>query len=591
MALSNTAIPKEYGAFREAVRAGHIPVNEEVSMQMNRIDDRILDPRYYYDDKAIDGFVRFCEAEMTLIDGSSVTLMDSFKLWAEDLFAWYYYREERIYNPEIKNYEIRNVKRRLTNVQYLIVGRGAAKTMYQAFVQAYSLITDPETTKQVVTAPRMAQAEETMFPIKTAIIKARGPVMKFLTNGEINSRTHTKVGIASTKKGIQNFMTNSLIEVRPMSIDALQGLRNKVTSVDEWLSGDVKENVIGALEQGASKIDDYIIVATSSEGTSRDGVGDSIKMELKAILRGEVPNREFVSIWHYKLDDQSEVLDPHMWLKANPNLGISVSYEAYQRDAEKAEYSMDERNDILAKRFGIPTEGHSYFFSYEETVPPLSPHNPNRYDGMVCAMGYDGSQGDDFCAFTFLFPLGNGYYGIKNRSYVADVKTKKIPKALIPKYKAFEREGTLVVLDGVVLNKDEVYEDILQFIIDHGYSVMTLGYDPYDAEYFIKRWIVDNGDYGLEMVRQGYRTESVPLGEIKNMVFVDPQTRQMDPSASGKLLFDEELMKFAMGNSIVLQDNNGNMKLSKKRNSEKIDNVASLMDAWVGYTRNKEVFE
>lgn len=590
MALSSTAVPKEYGAFREAVRQGHIPVNAEVSMQMNRIDDRIRNPLYYYDDKAIDGFIRFCEAEMTLIDGEQVSLMDSFKLWAEDLLAWYYYREEKIYNPKIKNYEVRHVKRRLTNVQYLIVGRGAAKTMYQAFVQSYFLITDPETTKQVVTAPRMAQADETMFPIRTAIIRARGPVMKFLTDGDVNSRTHTKVGIASTKKGIQNFMTNSLIEVRPMSIDALQGLRNKITSVDEWLSGEVKENVIGALEQGASKIDDYLIVATSSEGTARDGVGDSIKMELKGILRGEIPNMEHVSIWHYKLDDVGEITDPHMWLKANPNLGISVSYEAYQRDAEKAEYNLDERNDILAKRFGIPTEGLSYFFTYEETRPPL-PHEPRRYDGLVCAMGYDGSQGDDFCAFTFLFPLGNGYFGVKNRSYVARVKTKKIPPALVPKYEQFEREGTLVILEGVVLDKDEMYEDLTQFIMDHQFNVMTLGYDPYDAEYFIKRWSSDYGAYGLEMVRQGFRTESVPLGEIKNLVYVDPSIREQDPHASGHLLFDEELMKFAMGNSIVLQDNNGNMKLSKKRNSEKIDNVASLMDAWVSYTRNKEVFD
>lgn len=589
MALSNTAVPTEYGAFREAVRSGIIPVNNEVSMQMNRIDERIADPTKYYNNKAIEGFIRFCEAEMVLIDGEDVILMDSFKLWAEDLLSWYHYVDAKVYNPKIRAYEIRSKKKRLTNIQYLIVGRGAAKTMYQAFIQAYFVVTDTKTTKQVVTAPRMAQADETMFPIKTAITRARGPLLKFMTLGEINSRTHSKVGIASTKKGVQNFMTNSIIEVRPMSIDALQGLRNKITSVDEWLSGEVKENVIGALEQGASKLDDYVIVATSSEGTARDGTGDSIKMDLQKILRGEV-RADHISIWHYKLDDQRETQNPHMWLKANPNLGISVSYEAYQRDADKLEYSPDEANDILAKRFGIPTEGLSYFFSYEETIPPL-PNHPKRYDNMACSLGFDGSQGDDFCAFTFIFPLGNGYYGVKTRSYVAEVKTKRIPPAMVPKYQLFQNEGTLVVLDGVVLDMAEVYEDLLQHIVDHNYSVMTLGYDPYNAEYLLKRWVADNGDYGLEMVRQGYRTESVPLGDLKNLVYVDPVVKSNNPSASGLLLFDEELMKFAMGNSIVLQDTNGNRKLHKKRNSEKIDNVAALMDAWVAYTRNKEVFE
>lgn len=589
MALSNTAVPTEYGQFREAVRSGLIPVNTNVSMQMNRIDQRILDPTKYYDSKAIEGFIRFCEAEMVLIDGDDVVVMDSFKLWAEDVLAWYHYVDSKVYNPKIRAYEVRTKKKRLTNIQYLIVGRGAAKTMYQAFMQAYFVVTDPQTTKQVVTAPRMAQADETMFPIKTAITRARGPFLKFMTMGEINSRTHSKVGIASTKKGIQNFMTNSIIEVRPMSIDALQGLRNKITSVDEWLSGEVKENVIGALEQGASKLDDYIIIATSSEGTARDGVGDSIKMDLQKVLRGEV-EADYMSIWHYCLDYKDEYKHPHLWLKANPNLGISVSYEAYQRDADKIEYSPSEANDILAKRFGIPTEGLSYFFSFEETIPPL-PHYESRYDGMVCSLGYDGSQGDDFCAFTFLFPLGNGYFGVKTRSYVAEVKTKKIPPAMVHRYKQFEQEGTLVVLEGVVLDMAEVYEDILAHIIKHDYSVMTLGYDPYNSEYLLKRWVADNGDYGLEIVRQGYRTESVPLGELKNLVYVDPEIRQQNPASSGLLLFDEELMKFAMSNSVVLQDNNGNLKLHKKRNSEKIDNVAALMDAWVAYTRNKEVFQ
>ena len=574
MVLSNTAIPVEYGKFRDAVLGGEIPVCEEVSMQMNRIDARILSKDYYYDDEAIEGFIQFCETEMTLTDGSDVTLLESFKLWAEDALAWYYFSDEKVWNPKLKRYEIRTVKKRLTNVQYLIVGRGAAKSMYASFMQMYGLVIDPTTTHQIVTAPTMKQAEETMQPIRTAISRARGPLIQFLTQGSILSNTWSKVSLASTKKGIQNFLTNSLVEVRPMTVDKLQGLRSKWNTVDEWLSGDVKEDVIGPLEQGASKNNDYLILATSSEGTARDGVGDSKKMELKAILRGEY-EAEHISIWHYKLDDMSEIRHPDLWLKANPNIGATVSYDAYHKDVEKAENVPTDRNDILAKRFGIPVEGLTYLFKYEDTLT----HNKQNFDGFECSMGVDLSQGDDFTAFTFLFPLGGERYGVKTRAYVASAKLTKVPKATRLKYDQFIKEGTLIVVEGVVIDMVEVFEDLEQHIDEHQYTISTVGYDPYNAEYFMNRWMTENGSYGVEKVRQGARTESVPLGELVNLA----NARQ--------LIFDEELMKFSMGNAIAIEDNNGNLKLSKKRSAEKIDNVSALMDALVAYNRNKEVFD
>lgn len=572
--LSNTAIPTYYGQFRDAVLAGQIPVSEEVSMQMNRIDYMITSPDYYYDDEAIDGFIKFCEQELTLTDGSDVQMLDSFKLWAEDLLAWYVYIDERVYNPNKKAYEIVTKKRRLRNVQYLIVGRGAAKSMYAAFIQAYFQIIDPSTTHQIVTAPTMKQAEETMQPIRTAITRSKGPLFKFMTEGNVMSRNIlTRAKLASTKKGIENFLTNSLIEVRPMTVDKLQGLRSKINTVDEWLSGDTRENVIGALEQGASKNDDYVIVATSSEGTERDGIGDSIKMELLSILRGEY-EADHISIWYYRMDDVSEIAHPELWLKANPNLGSTVSYSTYEKEVKRMEAVPSERSDILAKRFGIPVEGHTYFFRYEDTIP----HNRQSFKGMECAMGADLSQGDDFTAFTFLFPLPNGYYGVKTRSYVSDQKVMKIPKAMRARYEQFVKEGALVVMEGSILKMDEVFEDLEQHITMNDYNVTTLGYDPWNSEYFIEQWARLYGEFGLETVRQGYRTESVPLGEIHNL------------AVDRRLLFDEELMKFSMGNSIVIEDNNGNLKLSKRRSAEKIDNVSALMDAWVAYTRNKEVF-
>ena len=574
MVLSNTAVPNEYGRFRDQVMRGEIPVNREISMQMNRIDYLIESPDYYYDDEAIQGYIDFCENELTLADGGDLHLLPSFRLWAEDLLAWYYFVDEKVWNPELRRYEIVTKKKRLTNKQYLIVSRGAAKSMYAASIQAYFLTIDTSTTHQVVTAPTMKQSSETMNPIRTAISRARGPLFEFLTMGNIHSNTWTKVKLASTKEGIQNFLTNSKIEVRTMSVDKLQGLGSKVNTIDEWLSGNIKEDVIGALEQGASKVDDYVIVATSSEGTTRNGVGDTIKLELLDILKGDYFDPH-TSIWHYKLDDVSEVAYPEMWLKANPNLGATVSYETYEKEINRMEAVPSERNDILAKRFGIPVEGATYFFTYEDTLL----HRPQNFDGMVCAMGADMSQGDDFTAFTFLFPLGNGYFGVKTRSYVSDVKVKKLDTAMRYKYQEFIDEGTLIVMEGAYLDMVDVYRDLDDFLLERQYTVMSFGYDPYNAKDLIEQWTREHGDYGLTVVRQGARTESVPLGEIGNM------------ASERLLLFDEELMKFAMGNSIAVEDTNGNRKLSKKRDSEKIDNVAALLDAWVAYKRFQEAFE
>lgn len=574
MVLSNTAVPIEYGRFREQVIRGEIPVNSEISMQMNRIDFLIESPDYYYDDEAIRGYVQFCENELTLADGGDLHLLPTFKLWAEDLLAWFYFVDEKVWNPRLKRYEIITKKKRLVNKQYLIVARGAAKSMYASTIQAYFLTIDTSTTHQIVTAPTMKQANETMSPIRTAISRARGPLFEFLSEGSIHSNTWSKVKLASTKEGIQNFLTNSKIEVRTMAIDKLQGLGSKVNSVDEWLSGKVKEDVIGALEQGASKVDDYVILATSSEGTTRNGVGDTIKLELQDILRGDYFDPH-TSIWHYKLDDTTEVAYPEMWLKANPNLGATVSYETYEKEVNRMEAVPSERNDILAKRFGIPVEGASYFFTYEDTLI----HRPQNFENMICAMGADLSQGDDFTAFTFLFPLGNGYFGVKTRSYVSELKVRKLDAAMRQKYQEFIDEGSLIVMDGAVLDMVEVYRDLDDHLLEKQYTVMSFGYDPYNAKELIEQWTREHGDYGLTVVRQGARTESVPLGEIGNL------------AAERLLLFDEELMKFAMGNSIAVEDTNGNRKLSKKRDSEKIDNVAALLDAWVAYKRFQEAFE
>jgi len=574
MTLSNTAIPIEYGKFRQQVLNGDIPVNEEVSLQMNRIDFIIESPDYYYDDEAINGYIRFCETELTLADGGDLSLLPSFKLWAEDLLAWFYFVDEKVWNPSKKKYEIVTKKKRLVNKQFLIVARGGAKSMYASTIQQYFLVTDTSTTHQVVTAPTMKQAEETMNPARTAISRSRGPLYEFLTQGNIQSNSWSKVKLASTKKGIENFLTNSKIEVRTMSVDKLQGLGQKISSVDEWLSGRVKEDVIGALEQGASKVDDYVIVATSSEGTTRNGVGDTIKLELQDILRGDYFDPH-TSIWYYKLDEVSEVGMPEMWLKANPNLGATVSYDTYQKDVDRMEAVPSKRNDILAKRFGIPVEGASYFFTYEDTLP----HRKQNFDGMLCSMGADLSQGDDFTAFTFLFPLTNGYFGVKTRSYVSDLKVRKLDKAMRDKYQEFINEGSLVVMDGAVLNMMDVYRDLDEFLIDHQYTVVSFGYDPYNAKDILDMWIKERGEYGVTKVIQGARTESVPLGELGHL------------ASERLLLFDEELMKFAMGNSIAIEDTNGNRKLSKKRDSEKIDNVAALLDSWVAYKRFQEAFE
>lgn len=576
MALSNTAVPKEYGAFRRAVLAGEIPVNEEISMEMNRIDFLIDSPDYYYDDEAIDGYVRFCESELTLANGDDLTLLPTFRLWAECALAWFYFVEEKTWNPKKRRYEMIIKKKRLVNKQYLIVARGAAKSMYSSTMQGYFLVVDGSTTHQVVTAPTMKQAEEIMSPLRTAIARARGPLFKFLTQGSILSNTWSKVKLASTKKGVENFMTNSIAEIRTMSIDRLQGLGSKINTVDEWLSGAVKEDVIGALEQGAAKggDDNYLIIATSSEGTTRNGVGDTIKLKLMDTLRGDYFDPH-TSIWYYRLDSVAEVAHPELWLKAQPNLGATVTYETYQKEVALMEASPSERNDILAKRFGIPVEGVSYFFRYEDTLL----HPRKTYDNMLCALGWDLSQGDDFCAFTFLFPLGNGYFGIKTRSYVSDLKVRKLRKAMQQKYQEFIDEGTLIVMDGAVLNMKHVFEDLDEHIMKHQYTVAAVGYDPYNATELLELWTREYGEYGVTVVRQGAKTESVPLGEIGAL------------ASERVLLFDEELMKFAMGNAIAIEDLNGNRKLSKKRDSEKIDNVAALLDAWIAYKRFQEAFE
>ena len=581
MTLSNTATPKYYGIFRDEVLSGKIPVCKEISMEMNRIDSLIANPSIYYDDKAIEGFILFCENELTLTDGSDLTLLDTFKLWAEQLLGWFYFVERSVYEPNKDghggHYVRKIIKKRLINKQYLIVARGAAKSMYASCIQSYFLNVDTSTTHQITTAPTMKQADEVMSPIRTAITRSRGPLFQFLTEGSLQNTTGSRanrVKLASTKKGIENFLTGSLLEVRPMSIDKLQGLRPKISTVDEWLSGDIREDVVGAIEQGAAKIDDYVIVAMSSEGTVRNSSGDTIKLELTNILRGDYINPH-VSIWYYKLDDIEEIADPSLWPKANPNLGKTVSYETYQLDVERAENAPATRNDILAKRFGLPMEGYTYFFTYEETVP----HRKRSFWGLPCALGVDLSQGDDFCAFTFLFPLPNGSFGMKTRCYISSLTLLKLTGAMRIKYEEFLSEDSLQVLEGTVLDMMEVYEDIDQFIIQSEYDVRCLGYDPYNAKEFITRWEAENGPFGIEKVIQGAKTESVPLGEIKKL------------SENRMLIFDEELMSFAMGNTITLEDTNGNRKLFKKRYEYKIDSVSALMDAYVAYKANKDAFE
>lgn len=581
MALSNTAVPKYYGMFRDAVIDGEIPICKEIEMQMQLIDELIDDPRYYYDDQAVEGWIAFCENELTLTDGSDLELLDSFKLWGEDLYGWYYFIERSVYVPyrggHGGRYVNKLVKKRLRNKQYLIVGRGAAKSLYDSCIQAYEQTIDTSTTHQITTAPTMKQAEEIMSPIRTAITRSRGPLFAFLTEGSLQNTTGSKADrmkLASTKKGIENFLTGSLIEVRPMSIAKLQGLRPKVATIDEWLSGDTREDVVGAIEQGASKVDDYIIVATSSEGTVRNGVGDTIKMELMDILKGDYVNPH-VSIWWYKLDSVDEVGEPDMWLKANPNIGKTVSYETYQLDVERAEKAPAARNDILAKRFGLPMEGYTYYFTYEETLP----HRKKDFWQMPCALGADLSQGDDFCAFSFLFPLSGGRFGVKTRNYISSLTLMKLPAAIRMKYDQFMTEGSLIVLEGTVLDMMEVYEDLDDHIVQCGYDVRCFGYDPYNAKEFVERWSQENGPFGIEKVIQGAKTESVPLGELKKL------------SEERMLLFDEELMTFAMGNCIAMEDTNGNRKLLKKRYEQKIDAVAAMMDAYIAYKANKDAFE
>lgn len=577
MALSNTAVPKYYGEFRDAVIRGEIPICKEISMEMNRIDDLIANPGIWYDNQAVQGFIHFCENELTLTDGEDLHLLDSFKLWAEQIFGWYYFVERSVYDPEEGRYVKRSIKKRLINKQYLIVARGAAKSMYAACIHAYFLTIDTSTTQQLVTAPTMRQAEATLSPIRTAITRARGPLFKFMTEGSLQNTTGSRANrqkLASTKKGIENFLTSSIVEVLPMSIDKLQSRRDKISTIDEWLSGDVREDVVGAVEQGASKNDDYLIVATSSEGTVRNGSGDTIKMELSKILREEYTNPH-VSIWWYKLDSLEEVGEPEMWLKANPNLGKTVSYEAYQLDVERAEQAPATKNDILAKRFGIPAEGHTYYFTYEETLP----HRKREFWKMPCALGADLSQGDDFCSFTFLFPLTNGTFGIKTRNYISELTLMKLPGAMRTKYDEFMKEGSLVVLDGTVLDMMEVYDDLDKHIIDNDYDIRCFGFDPYNAKEFVARWETENGPFGVEKVIQGAKTESVPLGELKKL------------SEERMLLFDEELFSFAMGNCIALEDTNGNRKLYKRRHEQKIDCVAACLDAYVAYKLNKEAFE
>lgn len=582
MALLNDAVPKYYGQFRDAVIRGEIPVNQKISMEMNRIDDLIANPGIYYDDQAVEGWIQYCEEELTLTDGSDLNLLDSFKLWGEQVFGWYYFVERSVYQPDPDGhggrYIRKTIKKRLINKQYLIVGRGAAKSLYDSCIQSYFQNVDTSTTHQITTAPTMKQAEEVLMPIRTAITRAKGPVFKFLTDGSLQNTTGSKMNrlkLASTKKGIENFLTGSLIEIRPMTIAKLQGLRCKVATVDEWLSGDIREDVIGAIEQGASKLDDYLIVATSSEGTVRNGSGDTIKMELDDILKGEYINPH-VSIWWYKLDSIDEVADPRMWVKANPNIGKTVTYETYQLDVERAEKAPAARNDILAKRFGLPMEGYTYFFTYEETLPH---ERKGWYSGMPCALGVDLSQGDDFCAFTFLFPLRDGRFGIKTRNYISERTMMKLPAAMRAKYDQFVEEGSLMVMNGTVLDIMQVYEDLDDFIFKCDYNVICFGYDPYNAREFVERWVSENGPYGIEKVIQGAKTESVPLGELKKL------------AEDRMLLFDEELMMFAMGNCIVLEDTNGNRKLYKKRYEQKIDPVAAMMDAYVAYKLNRESFD
>ena len=581
MTLSNTATPYYYGLFRDLVLAGEIPVNREISMEMNRIDDLIANPNIYYDDMAVRGFIQYCEFELTLTDGSDLHLLDTFKLWAEQIFGWYFFVERSIYQPNEDgpggHYVKKQIKKRLTTKQYLIVARGSAKSMYGACIQAYFLNVDTATTHQITTAPTMKQAEEVMSPFRTAITRARGPLFKFLTEGSLQNTTGSRaqrVKLASTKKGIENFLTGSLLEIRPMTINKLQGLRPKVSTIDEWLSGDIREDVVGAIEQGASKMEDYLIVAISSEGTVRNGSGDTIKMELASILRGEY-QAPHISIWHYKLDEIEEVNDPATWLKANPNLGKTVTYDVYHLDVERAEKAPAARNDILAKRFGIPMEGYTYFFTYEETLP----HRTREFWGMPCALGADLSQGDDFCAFTFLFPFQNYSFGVKTRSYITSLTLMKLPGAMRMKYEEFVREGSLHGLDGTGLDMMEVYDDLDEFIQQNDYDVRCLGFDPYNAKEFVTRWEAENGSFGIEKVIQGAKTESVPLGELKIL------------SEERKLIFDQELMSFAMGNAVTLEDTNGNRKLLKKRAEEKIDNVSAMMDAYVAYKANKEAFE
>ena len=579
--MSNTATPKYYAEFRRAVIDGEIPVNREIALEMNRIDELIANPHVWYDPDKVEGFINFCENELTLTDGGDLHLLPIFKVWAEQVFGWYYFAERSVYEPfedgHGGRYVNKTIKKRLTNKQYLIVARGAAKSMYASCIQSYFLNVDTSTTHQITTAPTMKQADEVMSPIRTAITRSRGPLFKFLTEGSLQNTTGNRFlrqKLVATKKGVENFLTGSLLEVRPMSINKLQSLRTKINTVDEWLSGDIREDVIGAIEQGASKIEDYLIIAISSEGTVRAGAGDTIKMELAEILKGDY-SAPHVSIWHYKLDDLEEVNDPAMWLKANPNLGKTVSYDTYQKDVERAEKAPAARNDILAKRFGIPMEGYTYFFTYEETIP----HRPQKFWQMPCALGADLSQGDDFCAFTFLFPLRNGKFGIKTRSYVTELSVMKLPGAMRQKYEEFINEGSLHVMDGNVLDMMQIYDDLDQFILAEEFDVRAFGFDPYNAKEFVTRWEAENGPFGIEKVIQGAKTESVPLGELKIL------------SEERMLIFDQSLMSFTMGNAITIEDTNGNRKLLKKRNEEKIDNVAALMDAYIAYKANKEAFE
>lgn len=577
MALSNTATPYYYGQFRDAVKRGEIPVCQTIEMEMNRIDNLIADPNYYYDPDAVTGWIDFCESELTLTDGSDMTLLDTFKLWGEQVYGWYFFVERDVYIPRERRFVRRIVKKRLTKKQYLIIPRGAAKSMYGETHQSYFLVVDPSTTQQITTAPTMKQADEIMNPLRTAITRARGPVFGFLTEGSLQNTTGDKrkrQKLVSTKQGIENKLTNSILMVKPMRESAMQGARPKIATVDEWLSCDIREDVIGAIEQGCTKLPDYLIIAMSSEGTVRNGVGDSIKMELMSILKGEY-YAPHVSIWYYKLDSIEEVADPSLWIKANPNLGYTVQYDAYQLDVERAENVPSTRNDILAKRFNIPMEGYTYFFTYDETLP----HNPKSFRGMVCSMGGDFSQGDDFCAFTFLFPLSRGMFGVKTRSYISSLTYNRLQIAAKQKYDQFIEEGSLVVLDGSILDMDEVYDDVDNFILMNEYNVQTFGYDPYNSDHFVKRWCEENSAYGVEKVRQGSRTETVPLGEIKKL------------ASERMLIFDEALMSYCMGNCITLEDTNGNRKLYKMRYEDKIDNVAALIDSWVAYKDNKEAFE